>query len=69
MGKYKGIESLRVRLAQKSPRIGTRYKYYDMKNSIDEFGSIIPDNFKRLKETLGWCGKAVDSLAGRLVFD
>ena len=69
MGKYKGIESLRVRLAQKSPRIATRYKYYDMKQAIDEFGSIIPDNFKRLKETLGWCGKAVDSLADRLVFD
>ena len=69
MGKYKGIESLRVRLAQKSPRIATRYKYYDMKQAIDEFGSIIPENFKRLKETLGWCGKAVDSLADRLVFD
>lgn len=69
MGKYKSIESLRVRLAQKSPRIATRYKYYDMKQAIDEFGSIIPDNFKRLKETLGWCGKAVDSLADRLVFD
>lgn len=47
----------------------TRYSYYEMKNGVNEIRGIIPENFRGLAETLGWCAKAVDSLADRIIFD
>ena len=64
---YKGIEYLRRKLAQKKHRVNMRYKYYEMKNVTRDMG-IIPHDLRYWFGTLGWCAKAVDSLADRLVF-
>lgn len=64
----KGREYLRKQLMLKRSRVLLRYKYYDMKNGIKYFRTIIPQEFMWMSETLGWCGKAVDSLADRLSF-
>lgn len=64
-----GIDYLRRRLADKQTRVLLRYKYYEMKNNTQDFSSLAPEKFKGLKETVGWCAKAVDSLADRLQFD
>lgn len=68
MAEYRGIDYLRKKLEQKRSRVMLRYKYYEMKNTVVDFGITTPPEFKALQETLGWCGKAVDSLADRLVF-
>lgn len=68
MAEYKGIEYLRSKLALKRSRVLLRYKYYEMKNEMQDFKALIPQEFLWLEETLGWCGKAVDSLADRLSF-
>lgn len=65
---YKGREFLKNRLELKRHRVLLRYRYYDMKNGIKYFRSLIPPDFMWMAETLGWCGKAVDSLADRLSF-
>lgn len=65
---YRGKEYLRNRLASKRNRVLLRYRYYEMKNSIKYFRTLIPPEFMWMAETLGWCGKAVDSLADRLSF-
>lgn len=69
MPAYKGIAYLRNKLAQKKLRVDTRYKYYEMKDRGKNRSLVIPDNLKRnYLSCLGWCAKAVDSLADRLVF-
>lgn len=45
-----------------------RYEYYEMKEEMTRPSQLIPKEMQRVRETLGWCAKAVDSLAGRLVF-
>ena len=64
----KGREYLRNFLALKRSRVLLRYRYYDMKNGIKYFRTLIPAEFMWMAETLGWCGTAVDSLADRLSF-
>lgn len=68
MSDYKGIEYLRRKLNLKRARVLTRYKYYEMKNTVRDITAVTPPQFKNFTATLGWCGKAVDSLADRLVF-
>lgn len=68
MAELKGIEYLRNQLREKRRRVLLRYKYYDMKKEVPDFGIATPPALKGLCSTLGWCGKAVDSLADRLVF-
>ena len=68
MANLKGIEYLRAVLTLKRDRVLTRYKYYDMKNIVTDFGISTPPNLQWLQAPLGWCGKAVDSLADRLQF-
>jgi len=65
---YKGRDYLKNYLALKRARVLLRYKYYEMKNGIKYFRTLIPAEFMWMAETLGWCGKAVDSLADRLSF-
>lgn len=65
---YKGITYLKRLLASKQTRVRARYKYYEMKQMTHYLGLALPDNFKNMSETLGWCAKAVDSLADRLCF-
>ena len=68
MAEYKGMEYLKRRLSVKRSRVLLRYGYYEMKNEMQDFSTIIPEKFRWLKETLGWCAKAVDSVADRLSF-
>ena len=68
MAEYKGIAYLRRKLIEKRSRVLTRYAYYDMKNVLKDLGISTPPNMRNLTETLGWCGKAVDSIADRLQF-
>ena len=69
MAEYKGIEWLRQRLAMKRGRVQLRYGYYEMKNLTRDFGISTPPDLRRWMGVLGWCAKAVDSLADRLAFD
>ncbi len=64
-----GMNYLKKKLAQKQYRVDLRYKYYDMKNSVQDVKGIIPEQFKWLSCSLGWCAKAVDALSNRIVFD
>lgn len=68
MAEYKGIEQLRKKLDQKRIRVLLRYRYYDMKNGVRYFRTLIPAEFMWMAGTLGWCAKAVDSLGDRLSF-
>ena len=65
---YKGIAYLRRKLVQKRTRVLLRYRYYEMKNGVQYLSTIIPPQFMWMAQVLGWCGKAVDSLADRLSF-
>ena len=66
MAQLKGIAYMRNKLECKRIRVLTRYEYYDMKNTVIDRSTMIPPEMRWLAETLGWCGKAVDSLADRL---
>lgn len=68
MSDYKGVAYLREKLERKRVRVNMRYRYYEMKNAVRDFNLVTPPEFRCLNETLGWCGKAVDNLADRLVF-
>lgn len=68
MAEYKGVGYLRNKLAAKRARVRLRYKYYEMKNRAMDLGISTPPDLKSMMGTLGWCAKAVDSLADRLTF-
>lgn len=68
MANLKGIEYLRKKLVGKRTRVKLRYDYYEMKHTTFDFGISTPPDLRNWMSTLGWCGKAVDSLADRLVF-
>ena len=65
---YQGIEYLRRKLASKQSRVNLRYSYYEMKNRVRDYNIVIPKEWNWLNAVLGWCTKAVDSLADRLAF-
>lgn len=67
MAEYKGIEFLRSKLAQKRGRIGLRYRFYEMKHFAKDMEISTPPKLRGWMSSFGWCGKAVDSLADRLV--
>jgi len=64
-----GIEYMRGKLAQKQGRVSLRYDYYEMKQAMRRVSALIPPEFRALTYALGWCGKAVDTLSDRIVFD
>ena len=69
MEPIKGIEYLREKLNARSGRVLLRYKQYDMKYRDRSVGLTIPPELRQqYQATLGWCSKAVDALADRLVF-
>lgn len=68
MVEYKGMKYLKNRLEQKRNRVKMRYEYYEMKNHIRDFQISTPPELRNMQTVLGWCGKAVDSLADRIVF-
>lgn len=63
-----GMDYLKRKLSIKSSRVRTRYRYYDMKNRVRDFDISTPPNLRSFQSVLGWCGKAVDTLADRLIF-
>lgn len=65
---YKGIEYLRSKLALKKTRVRKRYAFYEMKNVTRDLGISSPPELKYWFASLGWCAKAVDSLADRIIF-
>lgn len=65
---YKGIAYLKNKLAIKRTRVLLRYKYYESKNKVLDWMISSPPELRDVGTVLGWCGKAVDSLADRLVF-
>lgn len=69
MSDYMGMEYLRRKLNQKRQRVNLRYKYYDMKNYTRDFGISTPPELRAFNSSLGWCAKAVDSIADRVVFN
>lgn len=64
----KGIEYLKRKLANKRDRVLLRYRHYDMKHIARDMHISTPKELQWLTSTLGWCSKAVDSLADRIVF-
>lgn len=68
MSEYKGITYLRNKLTLKQTRVNMRYAYYEMKHMAEDLRISTPEGLEWVKSCLGWCGKAVDSLADRLVF-
>lgn len=64
-----GIDYLRGKLGNKQQRVYLRYQYYEMKQAMRKISALIPPEFRVLSYSLGWCAKAVDSLADRIVFD
>lgn len=69
MSDYMGMEYLRRKLNQKRQRVNLRYKYYEMKNYVRDFGISTPPELRGFTSSLGWRAKAVDSLADRVVFN
>lgn len=65
---YRGISYLRRKLENKRTRVLLRYKYYEMKNMVKDANISTPPDLQWMNSALGWCGKAVDTLADRLVF-
>lgn len=68
MSDYKGMQALKTKLAIKKMRIQRRYQYYEMKNAVRDFRISTPPDLISFMAVMGWCAKAVDSIADRLVF-
>lgn len=64
-----GMEYLKNKLAMKRTRVQLRYQYYEMKDMFQEPHPVMPKELQNVyRAVFGWCAKAVDSLADRLVF-
>lgn len=63
-----GVDFLRSKLVRKRERGLLRYRYYDQKNKVRDFGISTPPSLLGLQEIMGWCAKAVDTLSDRLTF-
>jgi hypothetical protein len=61
------IQDLQNKLKMKRERVLRRYEFYEMKNGMTDFGISTPPEMRYWKAVLGWCGKAVDNLADRLI--
>ncbi len=68
MAELLGMQRLKDKLTAKSARVRLRYQYYDMHITLRDYKKDLPIEFCWMKSVLGWCGKAVDSMADRLVF-
>lgn len=65
----KGIENLRKKLDRYRYGALKRHEIYNMKNKDLDIGITIPPAIRQqYLATVGWCAKAVDSIADRLVF-
>lgn len=63
-----GIEGLKTKLSSKRGGVEKRYQYYDMHMGIRYFKRDLPLELQFMRSVVGWCSKAVDTLADRIVF-
>ena len=63
------LAELKSKLALKQTRVALRYKYYEGKYVINDLSPLTPTQYRTIHGKLGWCAKAVDTLADRLNFD
>lgn len=64
------IEYLKKKLNSKKSGVLEKYMYYEMKEWNTNQSEVIPYRLReKHRSKLGWCAKAVDSLADRLIFD
>lgn len=64
------LDILRAKLSSKQNWIRTKYEYYEQINQTMDPSPIVPAKEKYLYNSkLGWCTKAVDDLANRLIID
>lgn len=63
------MEVLRNKLKKKRTRIKLRYDYYDQKKIAEALMIAAPAEMNRFMPPFGWCAKAVDSIADRLLFN
>lgn len=63
---YLGIDYLRNKLKKKRTRVRTRYRYYEGKQTVRDFGISTPPSLLGYQNVLQWCSKEVDSLSDRL---
>lgn len=68
MSELLGIDRLRNKLTLHQGSVAKRYRYYDMHMALTGINWELPQNLALMRSVLGWCGKAVDSLADRIVF-
>ena len=62
-------EQLKALLSARQARIITRYKYYEMKDTHVPRNLFVPQELAyKFSQKMGWCTKAVNSLADRLQF-
>ena len=70
MQELKGKGYLKNKLNTVKGKVRMKYAYYDQENAKRNDSPVIPKLIMdRYRSRLGWCTKAVDSLANRLVFD
>lgn len=70
MSGLKGRDYLKTKMNRKKLWAQERYNYYELKNLKKDPSPVIPDKLAWIYGAkLGWCAKAVDSLANRLIFD
>ena len=65
---FKGMDYLKNKLRYRRARGNVRYDFYEMKSRAVDFGISTPPELRWWMSSLGWCEKAVDSMADRLVF-
>ncbi len=65
----RGISYLQRKLESKRTRGLARYKFYEQKQTAQDFGISTPDGLRWFGAVNGWCTKAVDALADRIQFD
>ena len=66
---YYGIEYLKNKLNSKRTRVLKRYQYYESKDELLRLSDTMPERLKLMYRSVsGWCARAVDALADRLIF-
>lgn len=56
-------------LTEKQVKVQHKYDYYNADNDTPDFGISTPMRMKNLRPGIGWAGRAVNTLADRVVFE
>ena len=66
---YYGIEYLKNKLNARRTRVLKRYQYYESKDELLRLSDTRPERLRLMYRSVsGWCARAVDALADRLIF-